>query len=144
MVMVGYVYDFFYTFGATLGRNGGGCGEMAGGQCGAGFVSVVGFATVWHGEKIWIRMLDFGESLGGFDDATKAFVVEFVRGSTGGAAVEDSAHGDDMVFIFDILVDDVVGKSCERESSARDEDFGFVRRGEFLDALEDVGGLVLS
>ena len=49
-----------------------------------------------------------------------------------------------MIFVRHILMNRVVGKAREGEVCAGEKNFDFVGRREFPDAVEDVGGLVLS
>ena len=47
-----------------------------------------------------------------------------------------------MVFVGDILMNRVVGKARKRKAATGDEHLRFVGRREFVDAIEEVGGLV--
>ncbi len=88
-------------------------------------------------------MLHFCEGFRGFDYATQTLVVKLVGGGPSRASAEDRTDGDYMVFVLNILVDDVVGKTRESESAARNEHLDLIGGREFSDAIEDVGGLFL-
>jgi hypothetical protein len=63
-------------------------------------------------------MLHLSKRFGRFDYAAQTLVVELVGGGPSGSPSENRANGDYVIFVLNILVDDVVGKAGERESSA--------------------------
>ena len=89
-------------------------------------------------------MLDFRQGFRGGNHASQTFVVELVRGGASRASGKDSANRDDVVFILHVLMNRVVGETREREVRAGEKNFDFVGGREFLDAVEDVGGLFSS
>ena len=48
-----------------------------------------------------------------------------------------------MVFVRNILMDGIVRETRKRKVAAREKDLSFIGRREFLDAIEDLGGLFL-
>ena len=87
-------------------------------------------------------MLHLRQSFRRFNHPPQAVVVKLVGGGASRASAKHCAHGDNMVFVLDILMNRVVGKAREGKSAAGEQHFNFVGRREFLDAIEDVSGLV--
>ena len=116
------------------------CREMPAGVglCGAGAL-----ARVRHRQQIGIRMLNFRQALRRLHHALQALVVEFVGCCSRGATGKYGSHRDRIIFLGDVLMNDVVGKARESALPAIEENFHFVGGGMLPDSLEDVGGLVL-
>ena len=119
--------------GAVVGSGGGGGGEEA--------VYFANFLLREHGEKVGIFGLHAREGFGGGDDAAEGVEIGFIGGGAGGAAVEDSADGDDEILLGDVLVDGVIGEAGESGGDDVDFDFGFVGVGEGDDLLGEAAEL---
>ena len=87
-------------------------------------------------------MLHLSERFRGFDYTAQTLVVELVCGGPSRASTEDRTNGDYMVFVLNILMDDVVGEAGQGKSAAGDEHLDLIRGRESADAIEDVGGLI--
>jgi hypothetical protein len=47
-----------------------------------------------------------------------------------------------MILVFNILMNDIVGKTSQRKASAGKKNFNLIGGRQFRDAIEDVAGLV--
>ena len=75
-------------------------------------------------------MLHLGQAFGRFDHPPQTIIVKLVGGGASRASAEDRAHGDDVIFLRDILMDGVIGKARERKSAAREKNFNLIGRRE--------------
>ena len=68
------------------------------------------------------------QALRRFNNPPQAIIVKLVGGCASRAPAKSRTHRDDMVFVLDVLMDDVVGKASQREPGAGEKDFNFVGR----------------
>lgn len=84
-----------------------------------------------HGQKVGNAWLTARQRRGGSNHAPQRFLIGFVGGCPGGAAIERRADGNRQLPLRDVLMDGVVGKAGERLGDAVDLHFGFVRLAQF-------------
>ena len=89
-------------------------------------------------------MLYFREVFRRLHDLAKAFIVKFVRNRPRRFCTERSTDRNDVVLLRHILVDGVVRKTGQRETSACEEHLDLIRRRELADTIENLSGLVVS
>src|ERR1700722_2995325 len=75
------------------------------------------FARVGHGQQVRIGMLNSSQTLGSFDDPPQALIVKLVTRGASRAPAKCGPYRDGVVFFRNVLMNRVVGKSGERESS---------------------------
>ena len=71
-------------------------------------------------------MLHFRQCLRRLNNAAQAFIVKFVGGGASRASAKDRADGDDMVFVFYILMNGVIGEARESKAPTGEEYFDFI------------------
>ena len=86
-------------------------------------------------------MLDSGKIFCSSHNALQALVIEFVGGGSGCTSCKHGAHGNAVIFFRDVLMNDVVGETGESGAPAIEVGFDFVSGREFLDAVENLGGI---
>ena len=59
-------------------------------------------------------------------------IVKLVGEGASRASAKNRAHGNDMIFFFNILMNGIVGETSERKSPAGKKNFNFVGRRQFL------------
>ena len=97
------------------------------------------------GNKIRIRMLHLARALRRCNHTTQTIVVKLVGGGASRASAKDGAHGDDMVFFGNILMNRVVREAGKRKIVRRRIRTSTSSADESLRMRsKDVGGLFAS
>ena len=136
-VPVRHSNNFLDSIGAQLGSKASGLGKMPAGSglCGRGRLARAG-----HGQQIRIWMLDLGQTLRSLHYSFEALVVELVGGGAGSASAERRPHRNRIIFLGDILMDGVVGKTGQSEFAAIDHGFDLICGRMLFYLIEDFGG----
>src|SRR5712672_441968 len=84
-----------------------------------------------HGEETRVLWLAVREGERSFDGGAERVFVNAIGGGASGAAIGDGADGNGESVLSNILVNAVVGETCERAGDFVNVDFGFFGTGGF-------------